>query len=74
MTQYLVVMYVYMDSGKDRVFAASMQYIINCDSGDDLLNNLDELKDKAIKDYCGKDIDRRESHRAGVHQVMTHLY
>jgi hypothetical protein len=62
-----------MDSGKDRVFAASMQYIIDCDSGEDLIKSLNGLEDKAIKDYCGGDIDRRKSHRAGVHQVMTHL-
>lgn len=71
MTQYLVVMHVYMDSGKDRVFAASMQYIIDCNSSEDLLTNLNRLEDEARKDYCGGDVDRKDSHRAGVHQVVV---
>lgn len=71
MTQYLVVMHLYMDSGTNRVFATSMQYIIDCSNGKDLLNNLNRLEDEAIKGYCGGDIDRKNAYRAGVHQVVA---
>ncbi len=71
MKQYLVVIHVFVDDHKSRVFAASLQYVIDCSSNQDLLDNLNRLKNEAIEDYCGRDIDRKSAHRAGIHQVMT---
>lgn len=71
MKQYLVVIHVFVDFWKTRVFAASLQYIIDCNSNQDLIDNLNRLKNEAIEDYCGGDIDRKDSHRAGIHQVMV---
>lgn len=70
MTRYLVVIHVFVDFYKNRAFAASLQYIIDCNDNKDLLDNLSKLKNEAIEDYCGDDVDRKDSHRAGIHQVM----
>ena len=70
MTQYLVIIHIFVDHDKSRVFAASLQYTVECGNGKDLLDNLNKLEDKAIEDYCGGDIDRKSAHRAGIHQVM----
>lgn len=70
MTQYLVIVHVFVDFYKNRVFAGSLRYIIDCKNGQDLLDSLDRLENKAIEDFCGGDVDRKDTHRAGIHQVM----
>jgi len=70
MTQYLVIIHIFVDDYRSRVFAKSLQYTIECGNGKELLDNLNKLEDEAIEDYCGGDIDRKSAHRAGIHQVM----